>query len=169
MNDAIERIAIVYTDDCMHRLRFLKEAKAIVDKSKDYKTAERNLRHELLIEADLHQMTITIPSQIQRLEKCLETMAETVDIARKVFFVNFFDSDKFFVFNQEICFSYVCKLHNNMGPLLQHFSNSPTNQEVVNSELEVAMHSPMILSDLDLFCYETMPPRSTINRIRPRK
>ena len=170
-NDAIERMAIDYHRDCVCRLRMLKRARTIIEKSNDYKTAIENLRQELLLDVDLDHLVSSIPSEIERIERCLGTMAETVDIARKVFFVNFFDSEKYFVFNQEICFSYVCKLHNDIGPKLHNFSNSPSRQEVVHAELEVAMHSPMILSDLDLFCYETMPDRDAMypTRTQPRK
>ena len=167
--DAIERIAIDFCKYNVSRLRELKNARSVIDRSKDYQTAIDILRNELNIDADMYTVTTAISVEIGCIERCLRTMEETVKIAHKVFFVNFFDSEKYFVFNQEICFSYVCKLHNTMGPLLIHFSNNPTKKEVVDAELKVAMHSPMILSDLDIFCYETMPERDTISQIRPRK
>jgi hypothetical protein len=44
------------------------------------------------------------------------------------------------------------------GPRLQHFSNSPTSEEVINAELFLAMHSPYkFTQEEDLFCYESMP------------
>ena len=162
-HDAIDRIASDFRRDCICRLRLLKKALLIIRKSVDFQTAIARLKSELFLDADLHHLTTSIPSEINRIKRCLQNLAETVDTARKVFFVNFFDSEKFFVFNQEICFSYVCKLHHDMGPKLHNFSNNPSNTEIVNAELEVAMHSRMIFSGkVDLFCYETMPERETL-------
>jgi hypothetical protein len=81
-----------------------------------------------------------------------------VEHARKLFIINFNSCDKFLVFNQEICFSYACKMLNSTGPRLHHFSNSPTSEEVINAELSLAMNSPYrFKDDEDLFCYESMP------------
>ena len=84
-------------------------------------------------------------------------MQEIVLHARKIFMINFSPSDKFLVFNQEICYSFTCKMLNKIGPRLSHFSNSPVLSEIVNAELYLAMHSPYAFEDEDLFCYENMP------------
>ena len=85
---------------------------------------------------------------------------ETIHHARKIFALNFNNTcDKFLVFNQEICYSFACKMTNAIGPRLSHFSNAPTSSEVVNAELYLAMHSPYTFDEEgeDLFCYESMP------------
>jgi hypothetical protein len=85
---------------------------------------------------------------------------ETIDHARKLYIINFSTAaDKFLVFNQEICYSYTCKMLNSVGPRLHHFSNSPTHSEIVDAELALALGSPYTFDDSheDLFCYESMP------------
>jgi hypothetical protein len=41
-----------------------------------------------------------------------------------------------------------------------HFSNAPTQAEIVNAELNLAMHSPYSFTCVDeLLCYESMPDK----------
>ena len=79
--------------------------------------------------------------------------------ARKIFAVNFGNSvktDKGSTFNQQICYSYACKMLHCFGLRKQHFSNAPTHDEIVNAELFLAMHSPYSFGGEDLLCYESM-------------
>jgi hypothetical protein len=78
--------------------------------------------------------------------------------AKKIFTVNFGSNpmEKHFTFNQEICYSYTCKMLHSIGPRKQHFSNSPTHDEIVNAELFLALHSPYSFGGEDLLCYESM-------------
>lgn len=59
-------------------------------------------------------------------------------------------------FNQEICYSYACKMLHCFGLRKQQFSNAPTHDEIVNAELFLAMHSPYSFVGVDLLCYESM-------------
>ena len=96
-------------------------------------------------------------------------LQETIYHARNIFTLNFNTSDKFLVFNQEICFSFACKMLNSIGPKLSHFSNSPTSSEVVDAELYLAMHSPYSFDKAgeDMFCYESMPMDVTSPLVPP--
>ena len=71
--------------------------------------------------------------------------------------------DKFLVFNQEVCFSYACKVLYSVGPRTCHFSNAPTHAEIVNAELDLALHSPYSFTCVDeLLCYESMPEKQDV-------
>lgn len=49
-----------------------------------------------------------------------------------------------------------------MGPRLEHFSESPTSDDIIDAELYLALNSPYIFGaeEEDLLCYERMPPKS---------
>ena len=96
----------------------------------------------------------TARDEIPRLERCLERMHEVKCFARQVFALNYppdalgtITAAVTHVFNQEVCFSYACKMLVSMGPLLQHFSNRPTNAEVVRAEIAIAMKTPIFLEE----------------------
>jgi hypothetical protein len=171
--DAFEQIAMVFEKDCLHRLAVLENAAAILEHSESTAIALRLLFVQSEIYADDYEHLKTIPTEIDRLRnciaatevivlssQCLATQSsyyvyqETIDQARKLFTLNFGDAKG--VFCREICYSYTCKLLNSVGPRLHHFSGSPTSSEVVNAELYLALHSPYIFEEDDLYCYESM-------------
>lgn len=86
-------------------------------------------------------------------------MQEIIEHARRIFVINYGSSDKFLVFNQEICYSYACKMLFSIGPKLIHFSNSPTTEELIKGELFLALNSPYTFNEEKdrLLCYETLP------------
>jgi hypothetical protein len=86
--------------------------------------------------------------------------------ARKLFILNFTSHHATeLVFNQEICFSYACKMLHSVGPRLCHFSNAPKNAKIVDAELHLALNSPYAFGDDSLLCYESMPSHEEINQI----
>jgi hypothetical protein len=77
-----------------------------------------------------------------------------------MFAVTFDESkaDKHLIFNQEICYSYACKMLNSVGPRVCHFSSLPSQSEIVDAELNLALHSPYSFTCVDeLLCFESMP------------
>ena len=90
---------------------------------------------------------------------------DTIVHARKLFILNFANHNDESVFNQEICFSYACKMLHNVGPRLCHFSNSPKKSQIVDAELHLALNSPYSFGDDSLLCYESMPSREELNQI----
>ena len=176
--DAFRRIANVFKEDCEMRLKALESASLILETSDSVATALRLMFVTSTIYPGDYEQILSIPSDMERLRNCIDSTEvktfflsilisvhpltttppqETIEHARRLFIINFNVSDKFLVFNQEICYSYACKMLNSMGPRLVHFSNSPTHTEVVDAELFLALNSPYTFTDEDLFCYEGMP------------
>ena len=95
------------------------------------------------------------------LRQCVDRLDEIRYVAKKVFRANFVDDaqSRHYIFRQEACFSYTCKLICSVGPLLCHFSNAPTKKEVVSAELQLSLHTPLWIFDTDdmLYCFEAMP------------
>jgi hypothetical protein len=112
-----------------------------------------------------------IPYDIGRYRRCIEAIGDIKRMARKVFAVNFFDADVYYVFNQEISFSYACKMLSQVGPLLPHFSNHPTATEVMSAEIRLACNTRFFeLEDesSDLLCLESMPTDVLLQKRAPQ-
>ena len=158
--DPIDRISSVLTMDCVRALRMFLDIQHILDSSEN-----NALAHHILVQkgysdyVDMDNLDL-VPYEIGRFRRCVETMEDVVVLARKVFAVNFQDSDALFVFNQEVSFSYACKMLSLVGPSLGHFTNSPTNKEVVHMELKLACQTPFLSlqSYSDLLCLESTTP-----------
>ncbi len=180
--DAFQRIAHSFKEDCQKKLETLEMASTIMDSSATVAEALRLIFvHSEIYPGDYEQMS-SMAHEIDRLRNCIEYtdvsrpsqffnafaipclnascfFQETVAHARKLFAINFNSTDKLLVFNQEICYSYACKMLNSVGPRLIHFSNAPTPSEIVDAELYLALNSPYTFNvdEDDLFCYESMP------------
>jgi hypothetical protein len=163
MIDPIERISQRVVRHCSDSLELFLEINGILDSSETTVAAFDVLRakgydqHVDVDRLDLVQL------EIGCLRRCIDSMSEIRRMARKVYVVNFFDSDLFYVFNQEVSFSYACKMMSAVGPMLSHFSNHPTSKEVIDSELRLACSTPFLALDemeSDLLCLESMPAKS---------
>jgi hypothetical protein len=103
-------------------------------------------------------------SDMDQLDRCISLMPEIKKKAKDVYAKSFNSSEENQVFNQEICFSYACKMLTPIGPMLHHFSNSPTKSQIVNAELALCLgagerkckNKKKRVIEIDLFCYETM-------------
>ncbi len=157
--DAFEHIALVFTRDCAKRLVTLSNAQAVVDFSENVDTALRLIFLQTGILLRDREDLNMIPPEIARLQNCIDFKQESIDHARRLFILNFDPSGED-AFNKEICFSYACKMLNSIGPRSHHFSDSPTPSRIVNAELQLALHSPYVFGDEDLFCYEIMKKSS---------
>ena len=175
--DAFQRIALEFKEDCEKKLNLLEMATTVIGDSDTVGLGLQKLFcHSGVYPGDYDQIR-SFPLEMERLRNCIDSIEvvlfffsglctrlikyiqqETLQHARKLFIINFNSPDKFLVFNQEICFSYACKMLNSIGPRLYHFSNSPTSEEVINAELFLAMNSPYQFNENDdLLCYESMP------------
>ena len=176
--DGFQIIAEVFKKDCMLRLKMLEEVSFILDSSDTIGNALGMIfMHSTLYPDDIEQIK-AIKAEILQLHNCIDATEvggmfsdigltatdtlspqENMTHARKIFKVNFGNNpkkEKSFTFNQEICYSYVCKMLHSIGPRKQHFSNAPTHDEIVNAELFLALHSPYSFGSEDLLCYESM-------------
>ena len=159
--DPIERIATDFTLHCISSLNVYVEMERILNTSETnaiaFKLLEKKNYMLFIDEEDLG----CIAFEIGRLRRCIESMEEIKHMARKVFAVNFSRVDSVYIFNQEVCFSYACKLLAHIGPTLVHFSNNPTRNELVHAELSLACNTPLMVTspESELLCLETMPQK----------
>lgn len=156
--DPIERIAQVFKADCLEASKKLRVVIDIVDKCGSFKEAMHVLYRKGLYTPQIEEGVYDLQHEMQRVELCMEAMQEIIDTARMVLLVNFSDNERFLTFNQEICFSYACKMISSMGPRRCHFSNSASlkNADIQHAEIELAKTSPSMFTGPDLFCYEMM-------------
>lgn len=93
----------------------------------------------------------TFRDDAPRLQTCINRMQEIKRLARRVFQVNYSDKTARegieYVFDQEVSFSYACKMVVSVGPLLRYFSNRPTKDKVIGAELSIAMKTPIYVED----------------------
>ena len=158
--DPVDRIASALAMDCARALRMFLDIKHILDSSENNALAARVIAQKGYSEYVCMENLELVPYEIGRFCRCVETMEDTKVLARKVFAVNFQDSDACYVFNQETSFSYACKMLSLVGPSLGHFSNSPTSQEIIHMELRLACQTPFLAlqSYSDLLCLESTVP-----------
>jgi hypothetical protein len=163
MLDPIERISQRVVRHCSDSLELFLDIDGILDSSDTIAAAFDVLRakgYDRHVDADNLDL---VQLEIGCLRRCIDSMSEIRRMARKVFVVNFFESDLFYVFNQEVSFSYACKMISAVGPKLAHFSNHPTSKEVIDAELRLACSTPFLALDgleSDLLCLESMPAKS---------
>jgi hypothetical protein len=157
--DPIDRIAKTLAWHCAGSLAVYLEIDSIIDSSVSVKAAFRCLESRGFMKFVDPDQLDTLSYDINRLQRCLDCMEDIKRLARKVFALNFFESDAMFVFNQEVSFSYACKMMSTIGPKLAHFSNLPTQAEVVRAELKLALNTPfsgMMSPESELLCLELM-------------
>ena len=158
MMDPIERIANRLIEHFSKALDCLLEISHIIETSETIAIAIGLLRLKGYDQYVDPEHLDHIPYDIGRFRRCIDAMNDIKHMARKVFAVNFFDADVFYVFNQEISFSYTCKMMCSIGPMLSHFSNHPTAKEVASAELRLACNTRFgELQDESLLCLEAMP------------
>jgi hypothetical protein len=142
--DPIDRVASVFTLYCREVLHGMIEMQRIVDASPTTGEAVTALVRmgyfPSIDKVDLNTAMIEIP----RIRRCLISMNDIKQLARRVFVCNFSEEDQYFVFSQEISFSFAAKMLVSMGLRLCHFSNNPTTDEIVRAEISLAMNSPII-------------------------
>jgi hypothetical protein len=175
----MEIIADVFKKYCMKRLKLLEEVNFIFNSSETINQALGLIFMHSSLYPDSNDQIIAIQVEIHQLESCInatevgysfkievilmltypQTTQENMQHARKMCIVNFghHPVDPYFTFYQEICYSYVCKMLHSYGPRRQHFSNTPTHDEIVEAELFLALNSPYSFAgEEDLLCYESM-------------
>jgi len=160
MMDPIERIAERLAADCDKAFNRFLEICAILDASDTLAAGFEALRVKAYDQyVDIDRLDL-MRYDMECLRRCIDSMEEIKQMARKVYVVNFFDSDLYYVFNQEVSFSYACKMLSLIGPRLSHFSNFPTAKEVKDAELDLACSTRFLAleeCELDLLCLESMP------------
>jgi hypothetical protein len=158
--DPIECIAQRLVVHCSKSLNMLLEINAIIESSETMDMACEQIRSKKF-EAYVNLGCLDLVRRdIGMYQNFLGSVDEIKHMARKVFVTNFFDTDVFYVFNQEISFSYACKMLSQVEPTLAHFSNHVTIQEVRKAEVELACKANF--ADLngkasELLCLEAMP------------
>ena len=161
MSDPIDRICSVFEASCDERLAYFEDIHEIIESNSTFTDAAHEIQRcgHMRADIDLGRVILNLPAEICRLQCCLRDLPQIKTLARKVLAVNFFDADKYFTFNQEICFSYACKMQSSVGPNLEHFSNcdSISVHEIREAEVKLAMYSPMFFTGPDLMCHEEMP------------
>ena len=161
--DPIDRIASVFIDECRNSRAALLKIQRILDESETTFLAIVLLKKlgymQYVQEDDLGLVSLRIGCY----DRCIEAMDDIKTLARKISVVYFYGSDSFFVFNHEASFSYACKMLSGIGPTLVHFSNNPTQSEVINMELKLACEVSFLKlnSYSDLLCLEPMPDTSS--------
>lgn len=159
--DPIERIAQRLVADCTKSLNLYLEINELIESSETIAAASEALCAKGFNKyVDLDHLDL-MRYDMGCLRRCIDSIVEIKRMARKVFVVNFFDSDVYYVFNQEVSFSYACKMLSQIGPRLAHFSNFPTAREVMVAELDLACKTRFLALDeaeSDLLCLESMPP-----------
>ena len=188
--DPIDRVSTVFVRYCSDVLHGMINVQTIVDACPTTNEAMVAVVDRGLLPSINTDNLRVVRTDIPRLLRCLERIDEIKTLARKVFAHNFSEEDKYYVFSQEISFSYAAKMTVSMGLRLAHFSNHPTNDEVVRAELSIAMNAPVLYPDceprkrvmvstmrtttkrlsrsVDLTCHETMPLTQIQPPSRPR-
>ena len=165
--DPIDRIAIVFTTYCHDVLRGMTDIKRIVDESPTIGDAMTVLLKMGLIPSDdvVHLETITM--DVPKLQRCLADIEEIKKLARMVFAYNIPDEEKIFVFSQEISFSFAAKSLVSMGLKLNHYSNAPTNDEVIRAEINIALRTPIIVNGVAYCSQKEMQTTFTPSAVGP--
>ena len=159
--DPMENISTVFEQSCHGRLAYFRKLQKIIVKSKNFVEAVRKIHYRGYERPDINlaHVILNLPAEIDRIEHCLRDMDAIKKLARKVLKINFFAEEEFLTFNQEICFSYACKMQSSVGPVLQNFSNyeSISRNDIRQAEVKLALNSPGYFTGPDLMCHETMP------------
>jgi hypothetical protein len=159
--DPIDRISAVLEKSCEERLAYFQKIQRIINRSRTFFEAEQRIHRkgQAKVNINMRQMILNLPHEIERLKHCLRDMDLIKVLARKVLKVNFLSEEKFFTFNQEVSFSYACKMQSSVGPSLQHFSNceSISINDIRSAEVQLALNSPSYFTGPDLLCHEDMP------------
>jgi hypothetical protein len=144
--DPIDRIANVFSIYCRELLHAMHEIQTIVDASETTGDAMATIVRKGVFPAVDLRCLKTVEVEIPKLRRCLESLDEIKTLAREVVACNFSEEDQFFVFSQEISFSFAAKMLVSMGLRLRHFSNSPTSDEVVRAEIALAMRQKPVIA-----------------------
>jgi len=134
------------------------EIKNILDTSVTGEAAHRLLKSSgYAAYVDLEQLDL-VSYEIGRYGRCLELMDEIRVLARRIFAVNFKESDDRRVLLHEVSFSYASKMLSGVGPSLGHFSCLPTSSDVMYWELRLACDTPFLALQAygELLCLESM-------------
>jgi len=163
--DPIDRIADAVTKYCLDSIKVFCYVDYVLSTSESTVAAMKHLESKGLLKAvDAENPEQMVRTDIARCYRCLDAMDEIKRVARRVFDANFglCEAGKF-VFNQEVSFSYACKMLTTMCPLRQHFLNGPLQDDIVRAELVVALSTPLsVIYEPELLCLETMPERDEI-------
>jgi len=141
--DPIDHIAYVFTLYCREYLHSLIEVKRVVDEHSTLDGAMSRLVLLGLIQNADPERLKAIEVDIPRMKRCLARIKEIKTFARYVYQCNFPEEERYFIFSQEISFSYASKMLVSTGLELHHFSNSPTSAEIVRAEISLAMRTPL--------------------------
>ena len=141
--DPIDRIANVFTLHCRETLHRMIEIQRIVDASPTVAQAMNSVVEKGYYTSFNSDSLDLIAVEIPKLRRCLAMMTEIKALARQVFAFNFHNEEQYFVFSQEISFSYAAKLLASMGLRRCHYSNTPTSDEIARAEIAMAMQTPI--------------------------
>ena len=167
--DPIDGIASRFRAYCMSALQVYSEIEFV------FKAC--NTQHDAL--AMLERMKYTqyldplypemIQPHVDRYQRALDSLEDTVCLAKKVFIYNYSEGDKNRTFLKEVSFSFACKLLSQYGPLLCHFSGGLAQRQVVLAELELACSTPYLSfnAETDLYCLEAMDESNAFHRFVP--
>ena len=147
--DPVDRIAEVFKNFCSDALARSRYALRISGYFPTYGQAAVFLHQYGNITADDTNQLKIMRDDLPRLERCVDRIWDIKCLARRVF-ADCFSADSYGdgdearrVFDQEICFSYACKMLVSMGPFAEHFKVRPTCQKLVDAELALALRAPV--------------------------
>jgi len=156
----MDAMSSAFEADLRDRVEYLRLILHIVDTSTSIAAAARTIRQNRHVRKDvkLCDVIFRLPCEISKLEVCLQELPHCRSMALRVLDAMFLDDEKFFAFNQEICFSYACKMLAGLGPRRRHFANhaSLTASDIQKAELHLALHSPSLFTGPDMSCHEHM-------------
>lgn len=179
--DPIDRIAYDFTKHCCGALHQIAAIKYVADQYETDVDAMAALVEQGLSRTSDPAHLKLLCSDAPQLERCLLNMDGIKTLARQAFAHNFADNGsdecaRFHVFRQEVCFSYACKMLVSMGPPIEHFSNRPARNDVIRTELALAMNTPIFppastplppppssppsSMSMDLICREAVTPQT---------
>ena len=160
MGDSIDCIANVYTRHCFDCIGIYGHVLHILESKDTVAAALTYLKSNGLVRfVDVERPQVGVRSEIGRYSRCIERMGEVKCVSRRVLA---FHSVECGAFHQEACFSYVCKFLMAMGPSLEHFANRPSKADIVEAELWLAIHTPLLILEEPLHCFEMMPSKEDL-------
>jgi hypothetical protein len=157
--DPIDQMACRYLAYCRDSLTLYAGIQEYLDRCNTTQDAFKELTKADLILFVNTEHPERIGQGMANFRRCMEFLDDIVALAKKVFILNFYESDARMVFHKEVSFSYACKMLAHYGPMLHHFSPGTTSADVIQAELSLAWNTPSAAlgCESDLLCLEGMP------------
>ena len=154
--DPIDRLSDLFLRECLNYVRTYTYIRMLFDSSSTVNEALQHINAIGLGDFVDGTCPQTVRKSINTYTECIGRMDDIKRFARKVFALNFAEIDQYYVFNQEVSFSYACKFISSTGPPVRMFFSSPTKYDVICAEVYLALQTPLFAADSedDLYCFE---------------